>query len=99
MVRTEKDLRLEYKKETGLDGVDIESLWQDLANNADQIKEVRDKQVEALKALKTKSKSKSKEDIDLLIEELKDLWGFDTDCVNFEYFNWLEEKLVERWVF
>lgn len=101
MVRTEKDLRLEYKRETGVDGVDVDSLRQDIKYVADQIKEALDKQIESLEALKTKAApfSDSEEDIDLVIEDLKGLEGFDVEFVNFEYFKWLEEKLVERWIF
>jgi hypothetical protein len=34
-----------------------------------------------------------------VLQDLEGVEDFDANYVNFEYFKWLEEELIKRWIF
>jgi len=95
------DLKLEFKRETGLTALDAETLENDLDYKMSEVKEKALDLLDDLKLIKIESDafSEDEEIIYNTVEELKDIGELCTESFNFEYIKWLEEKLTERWIF
>lgn len=91
-MKTENDLRLEFKKETGLNAFDLEEVQCQFEEFAKLLKTVQDG-FGNFESAKIEDFQEAFEELTTVVEAL----DVEFEAPEDTYLRWLEEKLIEKW--